>query len=128
MFVKTPFSQRNGEEIVARSIEDCSFQLSIIGCEFESYFKLKEEKVYWIKDSVKKIDAYVYLVNDQLPYRYKFSDLYFDRINFIDHGYYQCALNSVSSSIKEVISDQYDLQLHSKKIKFMHLLFVKIYC
>ena len=86
---------------------------NIIGCNFDTYFQLKDQDIYFIKDDTYKISTTSYLESDSSlpPYRYRFADLNIERINYTDQGYYQCVINIVGYSIKEIRSTHVDLQL-----------------
>ncbi|XP_065668365.1 adhesion G-protein coupled receptor G4-like isoform X3 [Hydra vulgaris] len=105
-FITDPFV------IVERKIKLGSF-ISIQGCEFDTYFKLKKEDVYWVKDGIKKIYTTVYQASQSYmpPYRYRLGNIVINQANYIDHGYYQCLINLFGYSSNQIKSGHIDLQL-----------------
>ncbi|XP_012553637.1 adhesion G-protein coupled receptor G4 isoform X1 [Hydra vulgaris] len=102
----------NPSVIGERNIEVGS-SISILGCVFDTYFILKEDDVYWLKDGIKKINANVYFLEGSvmLPRRYRFSNIVINQLNYYDHGYYQCVINLFGSSSNKIKSVHFNLQL-----------------
>ena len=101
--------QNEGETIVIR------------GCQIVSYFNLTNSDVYWLKNGLEKVALEnVTITGRNRRSEYLLSDLQFERSNYVNQGFYQCAVFSRSFMKTPILSEKIHIQFEGQ---FLHLIF-----